>query len=92
MSGVIKPLGISIACNTSNISAYSNAKLVRLTCTAALTVAYTITCKNADGDTNYSVTIVGGQSLILEKAPTDTLQSSDGAGTSVTGVKIAFRN
>jgi len=92
MSGVIKPFGLSESCNTSHVSAYSNAKLVRLTCSAATTVVHTITCKNADGDTNYSVTIVGGQSLLLEKSPTDTLESTDTGSTILRGSPIAFRN
>jgi hypothetical protein len=92
MSGVIKPLGVSISCNTVNVNTYSNAKLVRLTCSAVTTTGHVITCKYANGVINYSVGITGGQSLILEKSPTDTLESTDVSSTVLRGTPIAYRN
>jgi|APGre2960657404_1045060.scaffolds.fasta_scaffold01146_12 hypothetical protein len=92
MSGIIKPLGVSVVCNTANINTYSNAKLVRLTCTANTANGYVVTCKYANGTTNYSVVITGGQSLIVEKNPTDTLESNDIGTTLVRGTSIAYRN
>ena len=91
MSGVIKPLGVSIACNTT-VNTYSSAKLVRLTCSAATNLGYVITCKYANTTIKYSVVITGGQSLILEKDPTDTLESTDTGTTLIRGTSIAFRN
>jgi hypothetical protein len=92
MAGVIKPLGTSISCNSSNSNTYGNAKLVRITCSAALTTAYTITCTDSSSATVYTINIVGGQSLILEKSPTDTLTSNAVGSTVVLGTAIAYRN
>lgn len=92
MSGVIKPLGTSISCNTVNLSTYNNAKLVRLTCTAVTTTGHVITCRYANNVIRYSVGITGGQSLILEKDPTDTFESTAVSSTVLRGTPIAYRN
>ena len=56
MAGIIKPLGNSVSCNSTNTSTFNNAKLVRLTCCTATTTGHTITSKTpATFNSNTSV-------------------------------------
>jgi hypothetical protein len=45
MAGIIKPIGTSVSCNSINTNTFSNATLVRLTCSLALTSGHTVTSK-----------------------------------------------
>jgi hypothetical protein len=88
---IIKPLGISNNCNTVSSSNYGNANLVRVTDIALSNAGHTINCHYANGTLKYTVVIIGGESLLLEKSPTDTINSSS-IDNSVRIVPIAYKN
>jgi hypothetical protein len=91
MSNVIKPLGISNNCNTVSSNNYNNATLVRLTDIAISNAAHTVTCYYANAALKYSIVVMGGESVILEKSPTDTINSSSTDNT-LRIVPVAYRN
>lgn len=90
MASVLKVLGTERACNTT-ANTYGNSPLVRLTYPAATTASFLVTCKYSNGTVKYTVTIGGGQEMILTKDFTDTLESAD-TGTAVKAVQIAYGN
>lgn len=90
MTSVLKVLGQERACNTS-ANTYGGNVLVRLAYPAASTSSFLVTCKYANTSVKYTVTIGGGQEIILEKSTTDTLESTD-TGTAVRAVPVAYRN
>ena len=90
MVGIVKPLGVSRSCNTQS-NTYGNNVLVYMTHSANPTSEHLITCKLANGAVKYTISIVGGTNLILEKGATDTLETTD-TGTSVDAVAIAYKN
>jgi hypothetical protein len=90
MVGIIKPLGVSRSCNTQS-NTYGNNVLVFLTHSANPTSEHLVTCKYANGSVKYTIAIVGGTQLVLEKGATDTLESAD-TGTSVDAVAIAYKS
>jgi hypothetical protein len=53
--------------------------------------AVVITRKDSSDNTIGSLTVKNGETVVLEKEPTDKLVASAG-GTDVKGVKVAFRN
>lgn len=91
-SAIFKPLGSSITVSSAVNSNFNGNKLVRITHAGAVTTNHIITCKLAsDSSTKWSIALTGGQDIILEKDTTDTITSND-AGTSLTGVAVAYRN
>ena len=80
MPSVIKLLGVQVSIASANTVANTN--LARVYCSAAgvLTVANTTA-------TYANVTLATGESMVIEKATTDTL-----AGTSMVAVPVAYRN
>ena len=90
MANVLKVLGTERACNTT-ANTYGNNVLVRLTYPAATTASFLVTCKYANGTTKYTVSIGGGQELLLVKDYSDTLESAD-SGTAVKAVQVAYGN
>ena len=91
MPGIIKPLGISNSCNTTSSNSYSNVNLVRLTHIDNSDAMHTVYCYFANNSLRYSIDIVGGESINLEKGPTDTINSSS-TDTSLRIVPIAYKN
>lgn len=90
MANLLKILGTETACNTTP-STYGNNVLVRLTYPAAVTASFLVTCKYSNSSTKYTVTLGGGQELLLVKDYTDTLESAD-TGTAVKAVQVAYGN
>lgn len=90
MVGIIKPLGVTRSCNTQS-NTYGDNVLVFLSHSANPTSEHLVTCKYANGSVKYTITIVGGTQLILEKNKTDTLESTD-TGTTIDAVAIAYKN
>lgn len=87
MSEVLKLVGSEMTLTTANN--VSTARLVRLQETGGL-ASSVITQKTADGSSTIgTVTLYKGTTIVVEKAPTDTLASS--AGT-VVAVPVAYRN
>ena len=87
---IIKPLGISNTCNSTSSSSYSNANLVRVTHYDNPNTAHTVYCYYANTTLKYSIVIAGGESIILEKSPTDTINcSSDDATVHI--VPVAYK-
>ena len=90
MAGIIKPLGLSTSCNTTNISTFGGSKLVRLTCSVALTSSHTVTSKtpatfNANtsvDSTTYFITI----SNHIFKDFDSVVYSIDSGNTALTGL------
>jgi hypothetical protein len=90
-TGIIKPLGTEAVINTSSYSAYGNSTLVRLAHRSATTTSAVITCKDASNTTTkWTMSIVGGDSLIVQKSATDILVSNS-TDTSVTAVAVAYK-
>lgn len=87
---IIKPLGVSNNCNTISSSSYGNSTLVRVTDIALSNAGHTISCHYANTDLRYTVVLTGGESLILEKGPTDTINSSSTDNT-VRIVPVAYK-
>lgn len=88
MSQKLKVLGVEQSCNTT-ANTYGNNQLVRVVHIGLASAGHLVTCKYANGDVKYTVTIAGGDSLILSKGFTDTLQSN-AADTSVLAVPVAY--
>jgi hypothetical protein len=87
---IIKPLGVSSICNTSTSNSYSNANLVRLSHYDNPNTAHTVYCYYANGSLKYTCPIIGGESIILEKSPTDTINSSS-TDVSLRIVPVAYK-
>lgn len=90
MAAILKVLGTERACNTT-ANTYGGSPLVRLNYPAATTASFLVTCKYANSTVKYTVTIGGGQELVLVKDFTDTLESTD-TGTAVRAVQVAYGN
>ena len=88
---IIKPLGVSNNCNTVSSSNYDNANLVRVTDIGLSNAAHTVTCYYANTTLKYSIVVTGGESVILEKSPTDTINSSSTDNT-LRIVPVAYKN
>ena len=78
---IIKPLGVEIAL-TSNTTV-ANSTLVRVINTG---VSGVLTFANG-GTTYANLTVSNAQYVVVQKAPTDTLQ-----GTNMIGVPVAYKN
>jgi len=87
---IIKPLGVSNTCNSTSSNSYSNASLVRITHIDNANSAHTVYCYYANATLKYSVVVCGGESVILEKGPTDTINSSS-VDTTLRIVPIAYK-
>jgi len=92
MSTIVKPLGVEAVMNTVNYSAYGNNTLVRISHSSAVTTSTLITCKDSSNtNTNWTVTVVGGDSVIVQKGATDIL-TSNSTDASVSAVAVAYKN
>jgi hypothetical protein len=87
---IIKPLGISNTCNSSSSNTYGNANLVRVTHYDNPNTAHTVYCYYANTTLRYSIVVAGGESVILEKGPTDTINCSS-VDTTVRIVPVAYK-
>jgi hypothetical protein len=87
--GILKPLGTERSCNTQS-NTYGGNPLVRITHTGAVTSSHLITCKYANATVRYTFSLTGSTSAIVEKGPTDTLESTD-TGTTIGAVAIAYK-
>ena len=88
---ILRPLGASNTCNTTSSSNYNNANLVRITHIALTNASHTVSCYYANNTLKYSIVVTGGESLILEKSPTDTINSAS-VDTSIRIVPVAYKN
>jgi len=88
---ILRPLGASNTCNTTSSSNYNNANLVRITHVALTSGVHVVSCHYANTTLKYSVVVTGGESVILEKSPTDTINSSS-TDTSLRIVPVAYKN
>jgi hypothetical protein len=92
MSTILKPLGNTAVMNTVNYSAYGNNNLVRISHSSALTTSVLVTCKDSTNTkVNWTLVIVGGDSVIVQKNATDIL-TSNSTDTSVSAVAVAYKN
>jgi hypothetical protein len=91
MSSIIKPLGVSNTCNSISSNSYGNASLVRITHIDNANSGHTVYCYSNTGSLKYSVVVCGGESVILEKSPTDNINSSS-TDTTLRIVPIAYKN
>jgi hypothetical protein len=88
---IIKPLGTESVCNTTTFSSYSNNKLVKISHASAVTGLALITCKNStNAVTKWTMSIIGGETLIVEKGATDILTSNNTTATLV-AVPVAYK-
>jgi hypothetical protein len=87
---IIKPLGASNTCNTTSSNTYGNATLVRISHIAVSNGAHTVSCYT-NTTLKYSIVVVGGESVILEKSATDTINSTS-TDTSLRIVPVAYKN
>jgi hypothetical protein len=92
MSNIIKPLGVESICNTTTFSSYGNNTLVKISHASAITTLALITCKDsANTTTKWTTSIIGGETLIVQKSATDILTSNNTAATLV-AVPVAYKN
>ena len=92
MAAIIKPIGTESVCNTSTFSSYGNSALVKISHASAVTTLALITCKNSSNTTTkWTMSIIGGESLIIEKGATDILTSNNTAATLV-ATPVAYKN
>ena len=88
---ILRPLGASNTCNTTSSSNYNNANLVRITHIALTNASHTVSCYYANNTLKYSIVVIGGESVILEKSPTDTINSAS-VDASIRIVPVAYKN
>jgi hypothetical protein len=92
MAAIIKPIGTESVCNTTTFSSYGNSALVKLSHASAITTLALITCKDSTNTTTkWTMSIIGGESLIVEKSATDILTSNNTA-TTLVATPIAYKN
>jgi hypothetical protein len=92
MSTIIKPIGNTSSCNTSTFSSYGNSTLVKMTLADTTSVLAVITCKDSTNTTiKWSVSIVGGESFVIEKSSTDIITSNH-SGVSLAATPVAYKN
>jgi len=92
MTKIIKPLGTESICNTTTFSSYGNNTLVKISHASAITTLALITCKDSTNTTTkWTTSIIGGETLILQKSATDILTSNNTA-TSLVAVPVAYNN
>lgn len=92
MSAIIKPLGTESVCNTTTFSSYSNSTLVKISHASAITTLALITCKDSTNTTTkWTTSVIGGETIIVEKGATDILTSNNTAATLV-AVPVAYKN
>jgi hypothetical protein len=92
MTKIIKPLGTESVCNTTTFSSYGNNTLVKISHAGAITTLHLITCKDSTNTTTkWTTSIIGGETLILQKGATDILTSNNTA-TSLVAVPVAYNN
>jgi hypothetical protein len=92
MPAIIKPLGTESVCNTITFSSYSNSTLVKISHASAITTLALITCKDSTNTiTKWTTSVIGGETIIVEKGATDILTSNNTAATLV-AVPVAYKN
>ena len=92
MAAIIKPIGTESVCNTSTFSSYGNSTLVKISHASAVTTLALITCKDSSNTTTkWTMSIIGGESLIIEKSATDILTSNNTA-TTLVATPVAYKN
>lgn len=92
MPAIIKPLSAESICNTTTFSSYSNSTLVKLSHASAITTLALITCKDSTNTTTkWTTSVIGGETIIVEKGATDILTSNNTAATLV-AVPVAYKN
>jgi hypothetical protein len=92
MTKIIKPLGTESVCNTTTFSSYGNNTLVKMSHASAITTLALITCKDSTNTTTkWTTSVIGGETLILQKGATDILTSNNTA-TSLVAVPVAYNN
>jgi len=92
MTKIIKPLGTESVCNTTTFSSYGNNTLVKISHASAITTLALITCKDSTNTTTrWTTSVIGGETLILQKGATDILTSNNTA-TSLVAVPVAYNN
>lgn len=92
MSAIIKPIGTESVCNTSTFSSYGNSALVKISHASAVTTLALITCKDSTNtNVKWTTSIIGGETVILEKSATDLLTSNNTAATLV-ATPVAYKN
>jgi hypothetical protein len=88
---IIKPLGVSNSCNSTSANTYANSTLVRVTYEANSNMGHTVYCYSNSSTLKYSIRLCGSESIILEKSPTDLINSTS-VDTSVQIVPVAYKN
>jgi hypothetical protein len=92
MSAIIKPLGTESVCNTTTFSSYSNSALVKLSHSSAVTTLALVICKDSTNTTTkWTMSVIGGETLIVEKGATDIL-TSNSTDVSLVAVPVAYKN
>ena len=92
MSAIIKPLGTESVCNTITFSSYSNSTLVKISHASAVTTLALITCKDSTNTTTkWTTSVIGGETIIVEKGATDIITSNNTSATLV-AVPVAYKN
>jgi hypothetical protein len=87
---ILKPLSTSNSCNSTSADTYANSTLIRVTYEANTNQGHTVYCYSNSSTLKYSIRLCGGESIILEKAPTDLINSSS-VDASIQIVPVAYK-
>jgi hypothetical protein len=89
---IIKPLSNDAVCNTTSFNSFSNSTLVRINYSAAATATAQIICKDSTNTSiNWTISVYGGSSTIIEKRATDLI-TSNLATALVTGCPVSYKS
>ena len=86
---IFKPLANSDNCNTTP-SSYGNNVLVRVSKFNNPNTATVVICKANTGTQKWSILVLGGESVVLEKTATDTLETATSA-TDMRAVAVSYK-
>ena len=87
---IVKPLTVSTVCNSTSTSSYANSTLLRVVHIANTNEGTTISCYSNSTTLKYSLVLCGGESVFLEKSPTDLINSAS-VDSSVRIVPVAYK-
>jgi len=90
MATIMQLKGTETACNTTP-STYANNKIIRIINTSTTLFALITRVQVSNGNNSQVFTLGPNLDVIVEKLPTDTLQSNN-AATQLLAVPISYRN
>ena len=89
---IIKPLGLTQVANTSTVAnTFGNSTLIRVSHYSNMNTSSIINCYYTNNTIRYSVLIVGGTNMVLEKGATDKVNCNS-VDSTVHIVPVAYKS